>query len=165
MGKFEFTPMMTRYLIKFAFRISIFLGIFGLYLFSDVSLWDLANQPIMHGITCMHVLWVTFMVIMISHIFPGTFRTMALKKADKEVYREKDGYSELEMYRFVQDQNRKAWIVMLVWLIGNGVIGFFYLKKATHTHRFFVRLVGCDSFVKFAFGFSAVAILSARKRR
>ena len=127
MGKFEFTPMMTRYLFKFAFRIAVFLFVFAIYLFADVSLWDLANQPLIHGITPMHVLWLTFMGIMLSHIFPGTFRTMALKKADKEVYKEETGYSELEMLRFVQDQNRKAWIVMLVWLIGNGVIGFFYL--------------------------------------
>lgn len=127
MGKIEFTPMMKRYLVKFTFRVCVFFGVLGLYLFSDVSLWDLANQPLVYGITPMHVLWVAFMVIMLSHIFPGTFRTMALKKADKETYRENTGYGELEMLRFVQDQNRKAWIVMLVWLIGNGVIGLFYL--------------------------------------
>lgn len=127
MGKFEFTPMMKRYLVKFTFRICVFFSVLGLYQFSDVSLWELANQPLVYGITPMHVLWVTFMVIMLSHIFPGTFRTMALKKADKETYRENVGYSELEMLRFVQDQNRKAWIVMLVWLFGNGVIGLFYL--------------------------------------
>ena len=127
MGKFEFTPMMTRYLFKFAFRIAVFLTVFGVHFFTDIRLWELANQPVAYGVTPMHVLWVVFMVIMLSHIFPGTFRTMALRKAHKEVYREKEGYSELEMYRFVQDQNRKAWIVMLVWLIANGVIGFFYL--------------------------------------
>lgn len=127
MGKFEFTPMMKRYLVKFTFRICVFFSVLGLYLLSDVSLWELANQPLVYGITPMHVLWVAFMVIMLSHIFPGTFRTMALKKADKETYRENVGYSELEMLRFVQDQNRKAWIVMLVWLFGNGVIGLFYL--------------------------------------
>lgn len=119
--------MMKRYLVKFTFRICVFFSVLGLYQFSDVSLWELANQPLVYGITPMHVLWVTFMVIMLSHIFPGTFRTMALKKADKETYRENVGYSELEMLRFVQDQNRKAWIVMLVWLFGNGVIGLFYL--------------------------------------
>ena len=127
MGKFEFTPMMKRYLVKFTFRICVFFSVLGLYLLSDVSLWELANQPLVYGITPMHVLWVAFMVIMLSHIFPGTFRTMALKKADKETYRENARYSELEMLRFVQDQNRKAWIVMLVWLFGNGVIGLFYL--------------------------------------
>lgn len=127
MGKFEFTPMMTRYLFKFVFRIAVFLTVFGVHFFTGISLWELANQPVAYGVTPMHVLWAVFMVIMLSHIFPGTFRTMALRKAHKEVYIEKEGYSELEMYRFVQDQNRKAWIVMLVWLIANGVIGFFYL--------------------------------------
>lgn len=126
-GTFEFTSMMKRYLLKFTFRIIIFVSVLLLHLFSEENLWDLANQPIVYGITSMHVLWAIFMIIMLSHIFPGTFRTMALKKADKENYREKTGYSELEMLRFVQDQNRKAWFVMLVWLIGNGVIGFLYL--------------------------------------
>ena len=127
MGKFEFTPMMSRYLLKFAFRITVFCSVLGIYLFADVSLWDLANQPLVYGITPMHVLWATFMIIMLSHIFPGTFHTMALKKADKETYREEKGYSELDMLRFVQDMNRKAWIVMLVWLVGNGVLGLLYL--------------------------------------
>ena len=127
MGKLEFTPMMTRYLIKFTFRILVFLGILGLHLFSDLELWELANQPLVHGITPMHVLWVIFMVIMLSHIFPGTFRTMALRKAHKEVYQEVEGYSELELLKFVQNQNVKAWMVMLVWLFANGVIGFLYL--------------------------------------
>ncbi len=129
MKKIEFTAIMTRYLLKFALRIAIFVVVLLMHVSADVELWELANQPLAYGVTAMHVLWAVFMIIMLSHIFPGTFRTMALKKADKEAYRETPAYSELEMYRFVQDQNRKAWIVMLVWLIFNGFIGFFYLIK------------------------------------
>lgn len=71
MGKIEYTPMLKRYLVKFTFRLIVFLSVLGLYLFADKSLWDLATQPIVHGITPMHVLWLTFMIIMLSHIFHG----------------------------------------------------------------------------------------------
>ena len=122
MGKFEFTPMMTRYFLKFAFRIAIFFGVLGLYLFSDVSLWDLANQPLMYGVTPMHVLWVTFMVIMLSHIFPGTFRTMALKKADKETYKKKDGYKFFQIMLFVpQILSAVVMSRVYVFFAGDGV--------------------------------------------
>ena len=36
-------------------------------------------------------------------------------------------YSELELLRYVQDQNKKAWIVLLVWLLVNCVIGGLHL--------------------------------------
>ncbi len=54
---------------------------------------------------------------------------MALRKSMPQSYIPDTGYTELEMYKVIQDQNRKAWIVMLVWLVLNGVIGFFYLIK------------------------------------
>ena len=119
--------MLRWYIVKFLFRLMIFLGILGMYLFSEHSLWDLATQPFWKGITPMHVLWVIFMVIMLSHIFHGKLRTMALKKAKEEEYIKIEGYSEIEMYRYLNIQNIKAWQVMLVWLLGNAAVGFLYL--------------------------------------
>ena len=52
---------------------------------------------------------------------------MALKKAEPEPYKEVEGYSELELHQFVQQQNARSWIVMLVWLIFNAVFGALYL--------------------------------------
>ena len=54
-------------------------------------------------------------------------RMESLKKAKPEPYQEVEGYSELELHRFIQDQNVKAWCVMLVWLIFNAIFGALYL--------------------------------------
>ena len=40
-----------------------------------------------------------------------------------------DDYSRLELLEFVQQQNLKAWQVMLVWLLGNGVVGLLYSAR------------------------------------
>ena len=127
MKKIEFTFMLKRYLVKCALRLCIFLGVLWLYLTSEVSLWDLSQQPLWMGITPMHVLWLAFMLIMFSHIFHGKLRTMALRKARKEEYKPVEGYSELEMYRHLKEQNIRAWNVMLVWLLGNAAVGLLHL--------------------------------------
>ena len=53
------------------------------------------------------------MTMMIGHIFPTKRLSMAMRKADKTAYKENKNYSETELLRFVQDQNVKAWKVML----------------------------------------------------
>ncbi len=83
--------------------------------------------PLFAGVSPMHVLWLMFMVMMILHIFPLEKVTMALKKAESEPYKEVEGYSELELHQFVQQQNARSWIVMLVWLIFNAVFGALYV--------------------------------------
>ena len=50
-----------------------------------------------------------------------------IKKNKEEHYREVEGYSEYELLKFVQNQNVKAWMVMLIWLCFNAVWGFLYL--------------------------------------
>ena len=52
---------------------------------------------------------------------------MALRKNEKENFQEVEGYSETELLKFVQDQNVKAWKVMLVWLSFNAIWGILYL--------------------------------------
>ena len=54
---------------------------------------------------------------------------MARRKAEEERFIPVENYSELELLRFVKDQNVKAWKVMLMWLITNGVIGALYLMN------------------------------------
>ena len=63
-------------------------------------------------------------------VFPLDSLSMALRKNKKETYVEVPGYSEVELMRFVQDQNIKAWKIMLIWLSGNAVAGLFYLMKS-----------------------------------
>lgn len=123
------TKMMSRYIIKLAIRVLIFASVLIFYIFHKDLLYDFMTWPIWIGITPLHVLWVIFMAMMLTHIFPMERVTMALRKAEPEQFQEVKGYSELELYRFVQDQNGKAWTVMLVWLSANAVFGLLYLLQ------------------------------------
>lgn len=121
------TPILRRYLLGFLFRLGIFLLILVAYFYDKEHLIHLATQPIRRGVNFLHLLWLYFMVMMLSHIFPTRARSFAGRKAKGEDYVPIPDYSELEMLRFVQDQNRKAWMIMLVWLSGNAVVGILYL--------------------------------------
>lgn len=121
------TAMLRRYLLSFLFRLFLFVLVLLAYIYHKDTLITLATKPIRYGINLLHILWFYFMVMMLSHIFPGKGRSFAARKAKPDHYIPIDNYSKLEMYQFVQDQNRKAWMVMLVWLSGNGVIGILYL--------------------------------------
>ena len=117
------TRMMKAYLIKLSVRIAIFLAVFIFYLYDKEMLLSFILQPIYAGINAMHILWFVFMVMMIKHLFPKEPFTMALLKREEKQYVAVDNYSKLEVLEFVQDQNKKAWTVMLVWIIGNGIVG------------------------------------------
>lgn len=123
------TKMLKKYLFKFMIRIAIFIVVAVVYITDKALLYDLMTQPVWMGITPVHVLWLIFMVMMLLHIFPPGEVTMALRKADVERYDEQKDYSELELLKYVQDQNVKAWRVMLVWLSFNAVFGILYLFK------------------------------------
>lgn len=119
--------MLTKYLIKFFIRITIFLVFGFLYLTNKSYLSEVMNQPIWMGVTVLHVLWLIFMVMMLTHIFPTEKLTMALRKAERSIYTEPENYSEAELLHFIQDQNVKAWKIMLFWLSFNAVFGVLYL--------------------------------------
>lgn len=123
------TPMMIRYLIKFAIRVAVFFGVFVFYILHKDLLCVLVTQSVWRGISFIHVLWAMFMVIMMAHIISPKKLSMALRKAQDEEYVEVPDYSELELHRFVHDQNVKAWSVMLVWLVFNAIWGALYLFK------------------------------------
>lgn len=121
------TEMLKSYMGGFLLRVFIFLGIAILYFWQKPVLERLIRQPISMGITPIHILWFMWMLIMISHLFPSEKMTMALRKKQGEKYEEVKDYSELELLRFVQDQNVKAWIVLLLWLSFNAIFGVLYL--------------------------------------
>ncbi|MDE5778325.1 MAG: hypothetical protein K2I10_07490 [Lachnospiraceae bacterium] len=127
MTKLVKTPMMVRYLIKFVFRVLIFVCVFVFYLLHKEWLCRLVTQSVWKGISFIHVLWGLFMFIMVTHIISPPKLSMALRKAKDKEYVEVSNYSELELHRFVHNQNVKAWSVMLVWLIFNGIWGALYL--------------------------------------
>ena len=129
MQKLIKTNMLGRYVINFLIRLVIFVGIGIMYIVDKQKMYDLMLQPIWKGISPIMVLWLFFMILMLGHIFPAKSVSMAMRKANKERYEEKKDYSELELLRFVQKQNVRAWRVMLIWLCFNAIFGILYLLK------------------------------------
>lgn len=123
------TGMMARYLWKLLFRVGIFVSILLFYIMNKPLMCQVMTMKVYMGIKPIHVLWLYFMGLMLLHIFPikEIMLSMARRKAEEEPYEAVEGYSELELLKFVQDQNEKAWKVMLVWLLLNCVIGGLYL--------------------------------------
>lgn len=128
------TAMMYRYYIKFLLRLTVFACVLFLYLtkkewIMDILLHEFSLGVVEFELTPLHVLWAMFMGIMLLHLFPIRSLSMALRKNKEENYVEVSGYSEYELLKFVQDQNVKAWKIMLIWLSGNAVVGLLYLFK------------------------------------
>lgn len=125
--KIIWTDMMKRYMVKLAIRVGVFLTVLVCYFVQYEYLNELmADSLRSKEVTLLHILWLMFMVMMILHIFPTEKLTMALRKSEKKQFVEVPGYSELELHRFVRDQNIKAWWVMLVWLSFNALWGLLY---------------------------------------
>lgn len=127
--KFVMTGMMARYFIKLVIRIGIFVCILVFYILNKPEMCRVMTMNVYKGIRPIHILWLYFMGLMLLHIFPvkSIRLTMARRKAEEKPYVPVENYSELELLRFVQNQNVKAWKVMLVWLLANCIIGGLYL--------------------------------------
>lgn len=123
------TPMMRRYLLRLAFRLTVFFSVLYFYLADKNIIWQTVTRPFLPGINPIRVLWLIFMIIMIQHLFPGKTRSMALRKGESDSFRPVEDYSQFELLKFVQQQNLRAWRVMLVWLTFNAVFGILYLLQ------------------------------------
>ena len=69
------------------------------------------------------------MIMMLQHIIPHKYLSMAYRKGNIKGFEEVEGYSRLELLEFIQQMNVKAWFVMLVWLSFNAVFALLYLFK------------------------------------
>ena len=127
MRKLIMTPMMKTYFFKLVIRVSVFIVTLVTYILQREWLTQVMTTPLAYGVNLLHILWLGFMVMMAYHIFPHDKLSMALRKAKEETYVEVPGYSRLELLEFVQKQNVRAWIVMLVWLVFNAIFGVLYL--------------------------------------
>ncbi len=127
--KFQKTPMLTFYLVKLAARLSIFTAVLVTYIINKPFLYKVMTMEFTKlGVTPLHLLWAVFMGLMIIHLFPGKrIITMALRKRKEENFDSVEQYSELDLLKYVQNQNFKSWMVLLVWLSFNGIFGFLYL--------------------------------------
>ncbi len=120
------TPMLKQQTLQFCFRLLVFFTVLSLYLYDKNLMYQLATQPIQLGINLLHIIWLIFMVMMLAHLFPNERLPMAMRKSCQQHYQPNE-HEELDLLRFVQQQNIRAWMVMLVWLFGNGVVGLLYL--------------------------------------
>ncbi|MCQ2465871.1 MAG: hypothetical protein MJ095_09840 [Oscillospiraceae bacterium] len=131
MKKIEQTPLMKIYTLKFLFRAAVFITVFIVYITRKEMLVDFMTRNFFsfrqYGVNLLHVLWAGFMIMMIRHIFPPEFVTMALKKEKRKEYNENPEYDRLALFQFVKEQNIRAWTVMLVWLSFNAIFAAMYL--------------------------------------
>ena len=125
----EITPKLVRYTLKFICRIIVFGSVLILYIIDRQWITDFLKKPFGYGITPLHILWAIFMCIMTFHLLPdkSQLRTMAWLKMKEENYEPVESYDELKLLRYVQEQNKKAWTVMLIWLCFNAVWGLLFL--------------------------------------
>jgi hypothetical protein len=125
--KIKKTPMLNRYIINFTLRVIVFIAVIILYILRKEEVIRLMSQSIWRGFTAIHGLWCIFMIMMIGHLVPNNHASMAIKKSNGHEYEAIEEYSELELYRYVQKQNVKAWQIMLFWLSFNAIFGILYL--------------------------------------
>ncbi len=131
--KFENTKMLKKYMIKLLVRVAVFLSVLYMYIKDKSQIITLLTQPLYMGLNFMHILWAGFMGMMLAHLFPKESKTMALLKRKEKRYDAVENYSRIDLLEYVQDRNIKAWRVMLVWLVGNGIIGSLYVMNVLDT--------------------------------
>ena len=124
--KIDKTRMLNLYMAKLIIRLAVFLICFSIYLYNKKLMISFISRPVFSGINFMHMLWLGFMIMMLRHLFPKEPFTMALLKSRAAKYIPDENCSRQEVLEYVQDQNVKAWKVMLVWLLGNGIVGLLY---------------------------------------
>lgn len=123
----HYTVKMKWYLIKLLIRLILFALIVHLYFWHKLLIKRFMTLDLKYGITVIHIAWAFFMTIMLLHLFPTKYRSMALLKMQDETFVPVEDYSHYELLKFVQLQNQKAWIVLAVWLIFNSFWGLLYL--------------------------------------
>lgn len=126
MKKYVTTNKMRFYLFKFSLRIIAFGIMIALYIRDKAIFYQYTVTSITEKFNFMHFMWMIFMCLMISHIFPTKVISMGAGKIKKSNFVPIENYSESELLRFVHNENKKAWKSMIVWLIGNAVIGMLY---------------------------------------
>ena len=97
----QWTGKLKYYMFKFAIRISLFIGVFVLYLKKRAWLEGFMVQPFWRGFTLVHLIWFVFMYIMLTHLLPNNRLSMAWRKAKESAYVPVEGYNQLELLKFV----------------------------------------------------------------
>lgn len=126
MIKYISTNKMRFYLIKFAFRLTAFGIMIWLYIKDKDKFYGYTITSPKDHFNFMHFMWIVFMGLMISHIFPTKIISMGSGKIKKSNFVPTAKYNETDLLKFVHNENVKAWRSMAVWLSGNAVVGSLY---------------------------------------
>lgn len=127
-GKYITTNKMRLYILKFALRLTLFGIMTALYIRDKNEFYQYTVTSVTKEFNFMHFMWLVFMCLMISHLFPTKFLSMGGAKSKEVNYHAVRDYSEYELLKFVHNENKKAWKSMLRWLIGNAVVGLLYFS-------------------------------------
>ena len=138
-GHFELTWQLVFYGFQLAFRLTVVIAMYLLYFTHRELITKYMEQPFYKGVTLVHVIWVAFMTVMIIHLLSETHLvdrlTMAIRKSREKEYVPVPGYDRRELLEYVQYMNIRAWMVMLVWLGLNAVIGLLYVLNIFHNEE------------------------------
>ncbi len=126
------TIILDQYLWKFIVRILIVIAVTVLYITNRDIITDFLTQPVFQSLVDRRLwplvaLWGILMVMMATHFIPPKIFTMALLKRKKEKLDMDDSFDKGKLLEYVQEQNLRAWHVMLVWVLLNGIVGMLYL--------------------------------------
>jgi len=126
------TNILDQYFWKFIIRIVIVVAFTVTYFTNRGIITYFLTQPVSsslqnHNTWPMIAIWAIMMLMMAMHFIPPKVFTMALLKRKEEKLDLDDSYDRSRLLEYVQDQNVRAWKVMLIWVLLNGTIGMLYL--------------------------------------
>lgn len=127
------TPIVNQYIWKLIIRIVIVTAVAVTYFMHRDILNNVLTQPALESLKDVQywpfiTLWALLMAMMARHLLPPRVFTMALLKQKEERLDLDPNYKKERLLQYVQKQNVKAWYVMLIWVLFNGVIGMLYLS-------------------------------------
>lgn len=127
------TPVVNQYIGKFIAKIVIVTAVAVTYFTHGDVLATVLSQPALVSAKDMRcwpfiALWAALMAMMVRHLIPPKVFTMALLRQKEERLDLDPNYKKERLLQYVQKQNVKAWYVMLIWVLFNGVIGMLYLS-------------------------------------
>ena len=94
-----YTRKLKAYLGKLTLRVLVLFIAVGQYLTRKDGMIEFLTREIFFRFSLLHVLWGAFMFIMILHLFPSRWRSMALLKAKEDHYVPVE-HEEYELLRF-----------------------------------------------------------------
>ena len=135
------------YVAKLVFRLAVFLivllGYFKAPQYFDVIVtrkvevsWLLSGKPLEElylyleslNHIWVYIVWALIMVEMVIAMLPDSkYLSMGSKKEFSDHYVPVNDYDQLEMYKYVQENNLRAMWVLILWMCFNAIFGALYV--------------------------------------